>query len=153
MRNLQLQQLNRSRLDALRPEEYLLRLEPMSLGRKKLAELEEGDWLDLGGEAPRLEIARDGVRIAPAYPEEEGVRIGPPCEESSRPEPGKKRVPLEGRLAIYSPHRLAPGELVEFSWSFLERIPLYAEGRYLATARLIRHEEGYALEILELADG
>jgi hypothetical protein len=154
MADMQLQHLNRSRVNALKKDEYCLRLEPVSISRKKLGKMRPGDWIDLGEEPPALEVARDGLKIAPAYPLEEGIRIGAPEENPRRPFCEPKRIVLEGRLAVLPTSRLAPGESLELSRPVTERIYLYdPEGGLRAVARLIAHEKGYALEILELGDG
>jgi len=154
MADLQLQHLNRSRVDALRSGEYCLRLEPLSLSLKKLKKMRPGDWIDLGEEPLRLEVSRDGKKIADAYPTENGIRIGPPEPEPLLPVAEPKRALLEGRLTVLPTQRLAPGEELELPRSVTERVYLYdEEGRLRAVAGLIIHEGGYALEILELGDG
>ena len=153
MRNLQLAHLNRSRLDALREEELYLRLEPFSLKKKKAAGLQIGDWIDLGETMPRLELARNGRRVAEVIPVEAGVIIQTlqSREETARAE--YRHTVLEGRLTVLSDTPLKPEALLPLSWSAVERIYLYGKGRLQAVASLVHYDEGYALEILELADG
>jgi len=152
MPNLQMHHLNRSRIEGLREEEYYLRLEPLSLKRKRLEELRSGDWLDLGEKLPLLEVARKGRRHARVYPMEEGVRIGEFAEEEFSEFPERKRILLEGRLAVLPSERVVPGERLRLPWEPTERIYLYAEGRLRAIATLIAYDGGYALEILERID-
>jgi hypothetical protein len=151
MANLQLSHLTRSRLDALGAEELYLRLEPMLLKRKRLRQMEAGDRIDLGTEAPKLELARDGCRLASAFPTARGVLIGEAGEEF--PREGERHTVLEARLSQLPGPLPAPGTELPLPWPMLERLYLYAEGRYVATAVLVRHEGGYALELLEVTDG
>jgi hypothetical protein len=153
MPDLQMHHLNRSRIEGLRKGEYYLRLEPLSLKAKRLEELRPGDWIDLGEKPPALEVARDGLSIAEAHPDRKAVRIGALSEEGEAEPPERKRVLLEGRLAVLPPEKVVPGERILFPWEPTERIYLYAEGRHRAVAALIAYEGGYALEILEGANG
>ena len=156
MRNAQLERLNRSILDHLSAKRPCLVTEKLSMSRKRLAEMEAGDWIDLG-ERPVELFVRRGEKILyrgewlPAE-QEERVRIEEAVPDLVGERPGKKRIVLEGRLAMVPLERLAPGAVLSFPWKLSEHIHLYAEGRYLAEARLIRHDGGYALEILERAD-
>jgi hypothetical protein len=153
MPDLQMHHLNRSRIEGLRDGEYYLRLEPLSLKRKRLEGLQVGDWIDLGEEAPLLEVARSGQRRFAVHPLERGIRIGDPFEETSPELPERKRVLLEGRLAVLPPEEVVPGERLHLPWEPMERIYLYVEGRLHAIATLIAYEGGYALEVLERLDG
>jgi hypothetical protein len=153
MPDLQLHHLNRSRIEGLREGEEYLRLEPLSLKRKRLEELRAGDWIDLGEAPPRLEVAREGERRFAVEATERGIRIGEPSPEESPEIPERKRVLLEGRLAVLPPEKVVLGERISFPWEPTERIYLYAEGRLRAAAALIAYEGGYALEILECFDG
>jgi hypothetical protein len=154
MADRQLQYLNRSRIDALRSGEYLLRLEPLLLPAKKLETIGVGDWIDLGERLPELEVARDGRKIASAYLDEGGVRIGEPAAEPSGERPGRKRIVLEGRLSVLPVSVLQPGVTVPLPEALWEHIYLYdGAGRFRAAARLIAYEGGYALKLEEVADG
>ncbi|WP_456458661.1 hypothetical protein [Nitratifractor sp.] len=156
MRNAQLERLNRSILDHLSPERPCLVTEKLSMSRKRLAEMEEGDWIDLGERPVELFVRRGEERLyrgewLPSE-QEERVRIEEAVPDLVGERPGKKRVVLEGRLAVLPPERLFAGAILSFPWKLSEHIHLYVEGRYLAEARLICHEGGYALEILERCD-
>ncbi len=155
MADLQLQHLNRSRVAALRREEPYLRLDPFSLSRKKWAKAAEGDWIDLGEEAPRLEVARDGRKIADAFVVPGGIRIVEAVRgEGEEPPREAKRIVLEGRILVLPAERLEPGGLLELSRHLTERIYLYELGGGLqAVAGLLRHPGGYALELLERSHG
>ena len=154
MLNLQLAHLNRSRLDRLGRGGLYLRLEPLVLRRKRLAELRPGDWLDLGAEVPGLELARDGVRLASLRAEAEGVRILDEVADGEPEIPERRDVLLEARVApLPRVGTLVPGTLFSLDWRLNERIYLYVGEVLLAVARLVAYEEGYALKIEEVADG
>ena len=151
MLNLQLSHLNRSRLDALRADEPYLRLEPFALKCGKLAGLREGDWIDLGREAPGLELARDGRALAEVFPTREGVRIHSLVEDDDEPERGRCRI--EARLTPLPGAKVREGEELPLAWQAVEQIHLYGPEGLLAVAELIRYDEGYALRIEELCHG
>jgi len=154
MADRQLRHLNRFRVGALKGGEYCLRLEPFTLPEKKIRKMRPGDWIDLGETLPALEVAREGVRIASAYPTGEGIRLGAFETEPSDPVPPGKRVVLEARLTVLPAGQMRAGALIPLSRSVLERVYLYsAAGNYLAEARLIVHDGGYALRIEEMPHG
>jgi hypothetical protein len=153
MADLQLQHLNRSRVAALKREEPYLRLDPFSLSRKKWAKAAPGDWIDLGEEPPRLEVARDGRKIAEAFVVPGGIRIVEAREEMERSR-DPKRIVLEGRMLVLPTDPLESGAFLALSPHLTERIYLYELGGGLqAVAELLRHPGGYALGILERSHG
>lgn len=154
MVNAQLERLNRSMLEHLKPEQYCLVTEALALSRKRLEQMERGDWIDLGERVPELYVRRGETLQYRARLErgESGEEIlieglGPePLQERAE----KKRILLEGRLAVLPAGRVGIGGVVDFPWALSEHIHLFAEGKWVASAKLIAHPEGYALKITEL---
>jgi hypothetical protein len=145
--------LNRSRLMHASAEDFCLALEPLSLKAKQLRRLEPGAWIDLGERPPALQIRRDGRKIAEVHCRGGECLVGSLApEEAEIPE--RKRVVLESRIAVLTREGVREGERLELPDPALGQILLFAEGRALATARLVRSESGrYALEIRERIDG
>ncbi len=154
MANAQLERLNRSVLDHRAGKEAILVTEPMQISRKRMAEARVGDWIDLGEEAPDFFVRRGDELLGRVYFLRTGanprVRFEALGYEPVWERPGKKRVALEGRLAVW--RVTEAGEEREFPWPLTEHLHLYTEGSYWATARLIEHDDGYALEIKEMGD-
>jgi len=156
MLNAQLERLNRSMLENLRPDQACLMMEYLSLSRKRLELIEPGSWIDLGSEAPEFTV-RQGTKLLYAACLRAGERgeeilLAGPGPEPLPERPGKKRIVLEGRLAVLPVDRLQRGAVLDFPWTLSEHIHLFAEGEWVATAKLIGHPGGYALEITELGE-
>ncbi len=154
MADRQLQRLNRSRLNALREDEYYLRLEPFTLSKKKAKKMRPGDTILLGERPPALEVARNGKKVASAVPTEGGIRVGPPEDEDLIDVSEPKRIRFEGRLGLLPATASQCGELLELPWLSLQAIDLFDEkGRHRAQVTLVVRDEGFAFEILELSHG
>ena len=156
MVNAQLERLNRSMLEHLRPDQACLVTEPLSMSRKRLEKMEVGDWIDLGSEAPEFTV-RQGTKTLYAARLRAGERgeeilLAGPGPEPLPERPGKKRIVLEGRLAILPAGRLQRGAILDFPWRLSEHIHLFAGGEWVAAAKLIGHPGGYALKITERAE-
>jgi len=154
MFNAQLQRLNRSMMDHLRSDQYCLMFEPFEISRKKLGGVREGDRIDLGENLPEIWVCRGREIVARARPGQregkEGVLIRSAGSGRSwgTPSSGKRTV-LEGRMALLPAETVRVGEWIDFAWPISQAVFLYAEGKALALARLIRQNEGYALEVTE----
>ncbi len=144
--------LNRSRLRHLREGEYCLCLEPLSLKSKHLERLLPGAWIDLGGQLPELQIRRDGRKVARVHPASEGWYVGE-CVEEEPDLAERKRVLLEGRIAVLPAERVMPGERIELPPSVFEQVLLCRGEEPVALAALARCSEGYGLQVRERCDG
>ena len=144
--------LNRSRIRHLRKGEYCLCLEPLSLKSKHLQRLLPGAWIDLGERLPELQIRRDGRKVARVHPSSEGWYVGE-CVEEEPDLAERKRVLLEGRIAVLPAERVVPGERIELPPSVFGQVLLCQGEEPVALAALARSPEGYGLQIRERCDG
>ena len=144
--------LNRSRLRHLKAGEYYLSLEPLSLKTKHLERLLPGAWIDLGERLPELQIRRDGRKVARVHPASEGWYVGE-CVKEEPDLAERKRVLLEGRIAVLPAEHVMPGERIEFPLSVFEQVLLCQGQEPVAVAVLARSSEGYGLQVQEHCDG
>ena len=65
----------------------------------------------------------------------------------------RKRVLLEGRIAVLPAERVVPGERIELPPSVFEQVLLCRGEEPVALAALARCSEGYGLQVRERCDG
>jgi len=156
MANIQLERLNLALLKQLNSSQCVITTEPLSLSAKMAKTIEVGDWIDLGKELPTLFIKRGGELLYNAIFIEDGgveaIKVIDLIEFKLPEQAGKKRIVLEGRLAIVDCSSLKDGKVLKFPWRVSNHIHLFHKNRLFASAKLISYKGGYAFEITELVN-
>jgi hypothetical protein len=158
MFNIQLQRLNRSMMDHLKPDQYCLVFEPLKIGRKKIAKLHTGDFLYMGKKLPSMWIVRGDELVARVRPGRRGGQEGilvqsEVSEQMEKVAPGKKKEILKARMALLREDEIREGEWIDFSWPVSQYVFLYYKEKFLAVSSLVSSDEGYALRITECSGG
>ena len=149
MSESQAKRLNLSRLKYLSKDEYYICLEPLSLKKRDLKNLNLGTWIDLGNIVPDLQICKNSQKIASIYATKSGWYIGE-IERELVSKSGNKRVILESRLSVLDSEQIYEGAWLDISTLDFNSLVLCYKKEAIAVASLLKSSLGYGLKIEEL---
>ena len=154
MYSLQLKLLEESVMKSLNDSGEYIRFESISIKKKRVADMSEGDCIYIGESMPKIFIQRDGELYAELflYADDDFLKGSVsylPEGYTEERDIKKGRVIIEPRL---SPALFESYENIKLSVNSFESIYLFIDNNLFAKASLKRSENGYILKIEEMFD-